>query len=161
MTKEITKSYILQELQDKFGLREFLRENFVFLETVMPTYDIARHVEFPTTDFEELSITSGPVGYVFFTVPENERWYLNAYNVVFMGAGAYTVTGLYIVRKKQLTAGATIYIDMTLGQTVSYAHVLPKPIRLDPGDTIRVYVDSYTSTQNLRLYIDYLMEEIR
>ena len=47
MTKEITKSFILQQIQDKFRLREFTAENFLFSETVIPIYNVENHLEEP------------------------------------------------------------------------------------------------------------------
>jgi len=161
MTKEITKAIILQEMQDKLKLRDFDPANFLFDETVVPIYDISKHLRFTTATYETETISSGPTAYLFFTVPDNERWFLNGYNVIFVASGAYTVTGIYLVRQKQQKPASGIYLDMTLGQTVSYAINLPKMITLDPGDKLYVYVDSYTSTADLRLYIDYEMEEIR
>jgi len=160
MSKEITKTNILQAIQDKFKLRDLEPERFVFQETVVPVYDIDQHLREFTNNWIEKSITSGPGGFNFMKVPPTERWFLRAYNVVFMAAGAYTVTGLYILRNKGISGGMT-YIDMTEGQTVSYAVNLPQLIPLDPGDYLYIYIDSYTSTAGLRLYIDYMKETIR
>ena len=157
MTKEITRARILQEIQDKFKLREWEAERFLFSETVIPVYDIEQHVENWHMRYEELSITSAPVAYAFFTVPEDEKWHLRGYNIIFMAEGAYTVTGLYIWR-----AGAQfVYLDMLKGQTVSYAVNLPVLAVLNPGDRLSIYVDAYTSTAGLRLYIDYRKEDVR
>jgi len=160
MTKEITKAVILQEMQDKLKLREFTPANFLFEETVVPVYDIEQHLEHPTTTYAEVSITSASF-FLFFEIPPNEIWYLDTYNVIFMGAGAIAVTGLYISRKIRSPSDAVIYLDMELGQTVSYTVNLSKAVKLLPGDKLYVYVDTYTSTQALRLYIDYVKEEIR
>ena len=158
MSKEITKAYILQQIQDKFALRELDPETFRFSEMVVPIYDIEEHLKSCNSFSADISITSGPAGFVFFTVPPTERWVLHAYNIVFMAAGAYTVTGLYIRR-----AGASefLYLDMTLGQTVSYSVVLPQPIVLEPQDQLWVYIDSYTSTADLRTLIRASKETIR
>jgi len=158
MSKEITKAYIIQQIADKFKLRELTPEVFSFSETVVPIYDIGPHLLSWEVTYAEVSIPSGPAAYNFFTVPETERWKLRGYNVVFMAAGAHTVTGAYINRAG---AGNFIYMDMLLGQSVSYAVNLPTPVVVNPGEGIDVYVDSYTATQNLRLYIDYVKEEIR
>ena len=161
MSKEITKAYILQQLQDKFGLREFEPAKFLFDETVIPVYDIAPHTLYHTARYNIVSVTAGPAGYLVKSVPDTERWTLRGYNVIFMAAGAYKVTGIYITRKLQVIANAFVYLDMTLGQTVSYAVNLPTPVVLEPGDEISVYIDDYTSTANLRVYIDYTVEELR
>ena len=160
MTKEITKSIILQELQDRFKLREWEPSKFLFSEMVLPTYDISKHTEHPTMDYEELTVTATGA-YKFFTVPYDETWHLNSYNVVFMGAGAFKVSGVYFYHARKVSAGSIMYLDLKEGQTVSYAVNLPKSVRLDPGDTLEVLVDDYTSSQNLRLYIEYIAEEIR
>ena len=158
MTKEITKAFILQELQDKFSLREFEPAKFLFDETVIPTYDINPHIVHPVIVFASVEITSAPDAYNFFVVPENERWWLQGYNVVFMATGAYTVTGLFMHHFNDATNMQ--YLDMTAGQTVSYAKRLPVPVLLQPRTSLEVYVDAYTSTNYLRLYIHYLREEI-
>ena len=159
MTKEITKAYILQQMQDKFKLRDLEPSTFSFLETVIPTYDIEQHLKAWKVKQTDVSITAAPVGYLFYIVPDNEKWVIRGYNVVFMAAGAYTVTGLYIQRGKY--AANTIYVDMVQGQTVSYAINPPEPITLEPGDRIYIYIDSYTSTADLRLYIDCQVETVR
>ena len=158
MTKEITLARIIQEITDKFKLRELEPEIFQFSEKVLPIYDIGSHLLKPSIQTKPVSITAGPAGYLFYTVPETEKWRFNAYNVIFMASGAYTVTGLYIQR---VGSAHVVYYDMTAGQSVSYAVVLTFPVVLFPGDAIYVYVDSYTSTAELRLYVDLTKEEIR
>ena len=157
MTKEITKAYIMQQMQDKFKLRELTPEIFSFLETVMPVYNIEQHLLRRVCRFVEASITA-TAGILFFLVPDNERWTFDKYDVVFMGAGGYTVAGAYIKRTGYTDS---VYLDLTAGQSVSYHVGLPVAQVLDPGDSLRVTVDTYTSPQNLRLYLDYTVEEIR
>ena len=159
MTKEITKAIILQEIRDKFKLREFDPAAFLFDETVVPVYEIKNHLIHGYSDYTTVSIGSA-ASFVFFTVPSDEVWHLLGYNVIFMAAGAYTVAGLYISRNDR-TIGAFVYLDLTAAQTVSYAINLPKEVRLTPGDRLLINVDGYTSTADLRLHIDILKEEIR
>ena len=158
MTKEITKAYLLQQLEDKFKLREFEPEVFTFSERVVPTYNIGQDVRTRATKYYAASVT-GTGGVLFFTVPYNERWFLKTYNVIFMGVNTCTIAGVYITRV--YNPNNFIYLDLTAAQTVSYAVNLPKVIVLDSGDNINVNVDGYTSAQTLRLYIDYEKEEIR
>ena len=160
MTKEITKARIMQEIEDKFKLREFLPESFLFSELVVPVYDLESHLQSSEQTFVERGIAAlGPVS--FFEVPENERWLLRLYDVVLMAAGAYTVAGVYIQRKKRNPVASYVYLDLTAAQTVSYHIDLMQPILLDPGDYVYINIDGYTSPANLRLYIDYIKEEIR
>jgi len=159
MTKEITKAYILQELGEKLGLREFEAEAFRFSEEVVPVYNIEPHLGRWEVGIAQKSITAGPQGYLFFTVPQNEKWYVRGYNIIFMAAGAYKVTGVYIDRR--IPTVSYIYLDMVEGQTVSYAKNLPVPAELNPGMRLYVYVDDYTSTADLQLSIDVLKETIR
>ena len=157
MTKEITKAKIIQEIQDKLSLREFESSPFLFSETVIPIYDIKPHLERWRVALKEKSVSSAAaVG--FFVVPNDEKWTLSRYDVIFMAAGAYTVTGAYIYRTED---GERIYLDMLEGRSVSYHIELPTPAILNPGDAIWILIDSYTSTANLRLYIDVLKEEVR
>jgi len=158
MTKEITKAVILQELQDKLKLREFEPANFLFEETVIPTYEIAPHLLHGRISQANVSITSA-AAFLFFTVPDNEKWRFSRYDIIFMGSGAITVAGVYIQRKNSGIYFA--YLDLEAGQTVSYHTELPTPVVLWPGDTIHVTVDGYTSSQYLRMYLDYEREEIR
>jgi len=158
MSKEITKAIVLQQLQDKLGLRDYEVAPFLFSETVIPIYDIGPHFKHRKIEYASRDIAAtGNV--IFFVVPQNERWKLQLYDVVFMGAGAYTVAGATIRRLDGLPD--TVYLDMTAAQTISY-HVSVSPgIVLDPADAIGINVDGYTSPQALRLYIDYEVEEIR
>jgi len=160
MTKEITKTIILQEMQDKLKLREFEPSNFLFEETVMPVYDIEEHLKHATARLLSLSITSIGGKHVY-TVDDNEKIYLNGYDVIFMASGAYTVAGIYISRVLKLSASATVYLDLTAAQSASYHISLPFPLALYPGDSIMVNVDGYTSTADLRIIFDYNREEIR
>jgi len=158
MTKEITKAIILQQLQDKLGLREYEVAPFLLSETVIPIYEISPHFKHRKIEYASRTVTAtGNV--VFFTVPHNERWTLQRYDVIFMGAGAITAAGATIRRLDGLPD--IVYLDLTAAQTISY-HVSVSPgVVLDHGDVIGIYVDGYTSTQALRLYIDYEVEEIR
>ena len=158
MTKEITKARIIQELEDKFKLREFLSEPFLFGETVVPVYNIEQHLGSRKIRYLEVNIT-GTGGVLFYTVPDDEKWFVSSYNIIFMGAGAYTVAGMYIARK--FAAATFMYLDMTAGQTVSYAVDLPKILILEPGDKMYINIDGYTAPQDLRLYIDVMIEELR
>ena len=159
MTKEITKAYILQELQDKFKLRDFEAEKFLFSETVIPTYSVQQHVERHISRYDTKSVTStGEL--VFITVPDNERWHLNRYVAMFL-TGAYTISGFYIRRPRTEKNTAFIYLDLTAAQSVSYAIELLKPVVMNPGDFLSANIDGYTSTGNLRLDADYVREEIR
>jgi len=158
MTKEITKAFILQEMQDKFKLREFVPDVFTFSEQVVPVYNIEQHIEEATQKKAVVSITSA-TGFLLLNVPPTERWSLNGYTVIFTGAGAFTVSGIYVVRKA--SPAYLFYLDLTAGQTVSYTHLLPVPLRLHPGDSLRVLVDGYTSTQDIWMYADYIKEELR
>ena len=157
MTKEITKANILQEMTDKLRLRELMTEKFVFSEMVIPTYNIEQHLEEWWHNFVDVSIT-GIGGFMFYTIPQNEKWHLKRYDVVFM-TGVYTIAGVYIARKNQSPAAATVYADLTAAQNTSYHN--ETDVVLTRGDSILINVDGYTSTGNLRLYIDYMKERIR
>ena len=159
MTKEITKAFILQQIEDKFKLRELVPQKFTFGEEVCPVYNIEDHLKEFIANYKEHSITATGA-HVFFTVPPSQRWRLNRYDVVFMAAGAYTVAGLYVSRAIYGPL-KSVYVDLTAGQTTSYHITPPIPIALHSGDAIGINIDGYTSTANLRLYIDYDMEEVR
>ena len=158
MTKEITKAFILQQMQDKFKLREFEASPFLFSEIVSPVYNIEQHLEEMCTRYVERAITSTG-GQWFLTIPDNERWHLKRYDVVFMGVSTFTVAGVYIERINRSPADSYIYLDLEAAQSVSYHKDVD--VILNPGDDVSISIDGYTSTLNLRLYYDYLREEIR
>ena len=161
MTKEITKAAILQEIRDKFRLREYAPSKFLFDETVVPVYDINAHLHAYWQKYVTKSIT-GTGAYVFFPVPENERWHICRYDVVFM-TGVYTIAGVFYQRptNRRDPADAYLYLDLTAAQTVSYHTELKTELILDPKSSLSINVDGYTSIGNLRLYVDYMVEEIR
>ena len=159
MTKEITKAFILQQIQDKFKLRELAPEIFRFSEEVVPTYDIEQHLMTWEVMSETESITSA-TSFGFFTVPQNEQWLLRSYMVIYGMAGAIKGTGLYIAYRPTVAADM-IYLDMKKSQEVSYLINLSVPVILHPGNMLRYMIDTYVSTQDLTIAIDVQKEEIR
>ena len=161
MTKEITKAHILQQIQDKFSLREFEAAKFLFSETVLPIYDMGRHLYEQWQKHVTESVTEmGTV--LFYSVPDDEQWTLSRYDVVFM-TGAYTIAGIYIVRPvaHRNPGSAYIYLDLAAAQNTSYHVELHHPVVLEPHSFIYASIDGYTTTGDLRLYIDYMMEKMR
>ena len=159
MTKEITKAFILQQIEDKFKLRELTPEKFAFSEMVIPTYNIEPHLSVWEAKNSLVSITSAPTTYLFFTVPGNERWTLRGYYLVFYSEGAYKVSGVNVAYRPG--AGDNIFLDLKKEQMTSYIVNLPVPVVLDSGNTLSAYVDTYVSTANLKLVIDVKVEELR
>ena len=158
MTKEITKAIILQEIQDKLKLREFEPANFLFDETVVPVYNIESHLAAWVVETQTVSITSADA-FLFFTVPQTERWTLRAYMLIFGMTGAHKASGVYIAHRP--APSGYIYLDLKKGQDVSYLVNLPVPVLLGPNTRLYVLIDDYTSTQSLDIKIDVLKEEIR
>ena len=156
MTKEITKARIIQEIQDKFKLREFSPEKFLFNETVVPIYNVEPHLGKWEIKRKTTSITS--ISYpTFFTVPESEKWTIRAYQPTFM-TGSYSIAGVLVGRPDATTY---IYLDLKAAQNVSYVVNLPVPVIVQPGEVIFVNVDGYTTTGDLLLHMDVMVEEIR
>ena len=161
MTKEITKARILQQLQDKFQLREFEATKFLFDETVIPVFEISSEIQHPYTASKAILITSADA-FAFFTVPGTEKWILSNYNVIFLGTpGAIKASGVFVTRVNKSAATATFYLDLKAGQETSYIVNLELPVVLEPGDTLSIYIDTYVSDQQMRLIIDHITEEIR
>ena len=159
MTKEITKAFILQEIQDKFQLREWIPGKFTFSEEVIPVYNIEPHLLKWVVQARTLSITSA-TNFDFFEVPPAERWLLRAYMVIFGATGAHKGSGLYVSNRPASPANF-IYLDLKAGQDVSYLVNLSCPVVLEPGNHLRYLIDNYTSTQDLTIYVDIQKEEIR
>jgi len=160
MTKEITKAIILQELQDKFQLRDFDPAKFLFDETVIPTYEITPHLTHTTAKMVD-HVFTGIGGFVFITLPSDEKWIVTGYTVVFVTTGNLTLSGVFIARKARVGGSTFTYLDLTAGIAASYTHYLATPLRLDPGDAIGVNCDGYTTDTTIQLYVDYTMEEMR
>ena len=158
MTKEITKAYILQQLQDKFKLREFEPGNFLFSETVIPVYNIEPHLSTWEVKEKTVNITSAD-SFTFFTVPFNERWTLRAYQLIFQMTGAIKASGLLVSHRP--TDPDYIYLDLKKGQEVSYLVNLPQHVVLDPENMLKVLIDTYVSPQDLIVRVDVKREEIR
>ena len=156
MTKEITKARIIQEIQDKFKLREFSPERFLFDETVVPIYNVGSHLEKWEVKRNTVSITSAFYP-IFFTVPDSEKWTIRAYQPTFV-SGSYTIAGVLVGRP---TTAEYIYMDLKAAQNVSYLVNLPVPVIVQSGEVIYVSVDGYTSTGDLLLQMDVMVEEIR
>ena len=149
----------MQELQDKFGLREFEASRFLFNETVIPTYEIGGHLKkWEVTSNTQNVTTTGDI--FFFEVPNTERWILRAYQVIYLMTGAIKGSGL-IATLRPNTSAHFIYLDLKKGQEVSYLVNLPCPVVLEPGNMLKYVIDTYVSSQNLTIYIDIQKEEIR
>ena len=157
MTKEVTKAYILQQMQDKFNLREFEPAPFLFDETVVPVYNIEQHLVDWKIQRKDVTVNALS-SFLVFTVPENERWTIRAYQLIFM-TGAYTIAGVYIQRSSVATD--YIYLDLKAAQSVSYLVNLPTQIVAEPNSVIRVNADGYTSAGTLRIQMDTQRETIR
>ena len=157
MTKEITKAIILQQLQDRLKLREFDPAKFLLDETVVPTFDIRGELEVSTLAQNTKNITAtGASG--FFIVPQNERWRLTRYDVVFM-TGAFTVAGMYW--RKGDSVDNFVYLDLKAAQDTSYHITVNPAVVMPPNSFLNVNVDGFTSAGSLRVYIEYIKEELR
>ena len=159
MTKEITKAFILQEMQDKFKLRDLVPEIFRFSEEVVPVYNIEQHIEHWKARYVTVSIT-GAGAIAVYSAPSSERVTLWRYDVIFMAVGAYTVSGIY-TRRAADPAINFCYLDLGSAKSASYHIELSQPVVLEPGDSLYVNVDGFTSPADLRLYFDYKREELR
>ena len=161
MTKEITKAYILQQLEDKMGLREFTASPFLFDETVIPVYNIEQHLQQQWSGYIEVSIIDTG-GVLLLSVPADQRQTFARYDVVFMGISTCTVAGVYVKRRSgHNPTGSFTYLDLTAAQTVSYHIDLHTPVMMDPDDKLYISIDGYTSPMNIRFYYDYIREDIR
>ena len=159
MTKEITKAFILQQMEDKFKLRELIPEKFRFSEEVIPIYNIEQHLATWENTSKTLSITSA-TAFTFFEVPSTERWLLRSYTIIFGATGAHKGSGLLIDHRPP-PSGDTTYLDLLKGQEISYLTIPPTPVVLEPDNRLRYLIDTYVSTQDLTISIDYQKEEIR
>jgi len=160
MTKEITKTILLQRLVDRFGLREFTPSKFLLDETVIPTFDVHSDLEHWQSYYMNTGTITGIGAQSIIIVPDTVRWHLRAYSVTFV-SGSVTVAGVYIKRKDSRDATDFSYLDLTAAQSTAYLRTLPEAVTLEPGDRLLVNIDGYTSDAVLRIDYDYMLEEIR
>ena len=95
MTKEITKAILLQELKDKFELRDFEAARFLFDETVVPTYDIGEHVKLWESARSRIAIAANGSTH-FFRVEMDERWSVRKIDVFNETGGNFDITQVYL-----------------------------------------------------------------
>ena len=157
MTKEITKAFILQRMTDELALRELEPEKFTFSELVRPVYNIEKHLKNWRIECITKSITATG-GVLFFFPAADERWTVNGYSVVFM-TGVFTIAGVYIIRNRDVDK--FVYLDLAAAQNTSYTVNLPKPLEMMSGDRLYINIDGYTSTGDLRMFVDCNLEKIR
>ena len=91
MTKEITKVDIIQQIQDKFKLREFETSSFLFSEKVVPTYDIGQHVKQWALHRDRIEIT-GNGGAYFPDVPQTEQWRIRRITLIHETGANFDIT---------------------------------------------------------------------
>jgi len=155
--KKITKAIILQRLVDRFKLQEYTKEDFVFLEEVLPVYEL-RPLLVEHAAGSDMSLVSTAGELILITVPDDERWELLTWSYRH-SAGVHTIDTISVVRKKYAVA---VYLSMQ--DIVANDYVLehlPQPLTLEAGDTIRQTCNSYTSSGQNILDISYIKERVR
>ena len=79
--KRITRANVMGELVDKFALQEYEREDFLFGEFVVPTYDIGNHVKTWVCEEERKAISANGATH-FFLIPVTELWHVRRIDVI-------------------------------------------------------------------------------
>jgi len=92
--KRITRANIMGELVDKFSLEEHEREDFLFGEFVVPTYDVGAHVKHWVVERNRKTITGNGDNYVH-SVPSNERWRMRRVVVINEAGGNFDIEQIY------------------------------------------------------------------
>lgn len=144
----------MQELVEKFELQQYEKSPFLFGETIIPTYDIGKHLEKWVAKDSGQSIT-GVGYYVFYTVPNSERWHIR--NITVAGAsGSHTFSTIVY----QQAGGYW----MNLYHTADSVHVilnLSQDLVIEPQSILQIYFDGYTSTSTCHMYLNTKVEKIR
>ena len=140
MTKEITKSIILQEMQDKFQLRDFESARFLFDETVIPTYDVGAHVKHWTVT-RDRQVVSGNGALFFHVVPYDERWRVRKIDVYSETGGNFDIDQIFIA-----TAGTEYqYLFFNTAAPIANGTVnmfnLPQDIAMQRSMLYTVYIN--------------------
>ena len=154
MSKEITKSNILVELTDKFGLRDYEREDFLFSEFVLPTYDIGAH-----TKKWEIARHRKPVGangvFEFFVVPANEEWRVRRLTLIHETGANFDIDQLYHYNFKVATDINYLFYDTTAPITTGKVKIFefPADIPMAYQDRLIANVSNYVAGGYISLHI--------
>ena len=162
MTKEITKANILQEIQDKFGLREWEATKFLFNETVMPIYDIDQHVR-KWVCIRGRKPIAGNGAVSFFSVPPVERWHVRRLSVFHETGANFDIDQVFFYR------GATecqyVFYDTTSPLTSGTVKIFefPQDIPMEYGELadIRINVSNFVGGGYVALHMLREVETIR
>ena len=161
MSKEITKANILQEIQNKFKLRDFEPEKFLFSEIVTPTYDIGDHVKHWESERFREQITANGVA-VMCTVPDNERWRIRKVDVINEAGANYLIN--QVLFYGSATKNQYLYFNYTgIASGGIELFSLRQDIFMEHGelDTFRINVASFVAGGYASVHILKEVETIR
>ena len=162
MTKEITKAIILQQIQEKFGLRELESEIFRFSEMVIPIYDIGMHVKnWDLQRYREEITGNGSLHFI--TVPDNERWKMRRIIVVAEAGGTYNIAIIYIYHPSHSTDNNYIFYNTVAPIAAGTVTIFefPQDIPVEEGDNIDINISGFSVGGYTSIHILREVETIR
>jgi len=130
--KRITRANIMGELVDKFALQEHEKEEFLFGEFVVPTYDIGAHVKGWESAEKRNAITADGTA-DFFNCPETERWNVRRVDVIHETGANFDVNQIFFY--KSATEHQYLFFDETSPLQSGGVKIfdLPQDVMMDRG----------------------------
>lgn len=150
--KKINLIKIWDRLRSRFDLSDLQLELPTLSETVVPTTNVDDLLK--TTKVSLVTSAVSATGFVtFLTVPAGKRYVIK--NVLMnKSSGTWTFDRLAITKDT-----VQVYYDL-VGSGVTFKRWdIPISFKLDPGDSLQFYVDSYTGAGNMGTHIVYDEED--
>ena len=135
--KKITRASIIGELVDKFSLEEKEREEFLFGESVVPTYDIGQHVKKWTVVRDRIVVTGNGMLHLH-TVPDNTRWRVRKLDVMNEAGGNFDIDQVFLF--KNSVAVQYLFYDTTapLANATVNIFAFSQDITMEKGELVDV-----------------------
>lgn len=154
--KKITKAIVFQRLADILGMQEYTREDFLFEETIRPVLDIRQYLSKWSVLKSEEAIT-GTGWTTLLTAKSTERLHIRWFEL-YPASGAYEFQSIF---KYDGNTAQRIMI-YNLAAAATFATFEPnQDLILEPGQSLRTVISTYTSPGDLYLYYDVLVENLR
>lgn len=157
--KKITKAILMQQLVDRFKLQEHVREEFVFLEEVLPVFELKSLLDDWDIRYTgALGVTAISLIKVL-EAPMNERITIRDIEIN-QASGTFTYISIILVRNKDVV-NKLRYYEWGASQSGRSVLNLAQDLVLDPGDYLEVYCDGFTTNGNLFGTFNCLIETLR
>jgi len=162
MTKEITKANIIQEIQNKFQLREFTPAQFLFDETVVPTYDMGQHVKAWDMSRGRVAVSANGT-LIPYAVPETEQWRIRRLSLINETGGNFDVDQIFTYHPSVPTAITYVFYNTAspIGTGTVKIFEFPQDIPMSPGEHVMINISNYVGAGYVSVHMLKEVETIR